>query len=134
MVLAITITSIWTPFLNEAIAERWFSWPNIVLLLPVPLLVVVCRFFLFRALLRQNDYMPFLYALGLFFLSFTGLGISLYPNIVPPSINIWEAASPDKSLSFLLVGTVVLVPMILAYTAYSYWVFRGKVGLDDGYH
>ena len=134
LVIAIAITSLWTPFLNEAIAERWFSWPNIAIFMPVPLLVAVFTFLLFRALLRQNEYMPFVYALGLFFLAFTGLGISLYPNIVPPSIDIWEAAAPDKSLTFLLVGTVVLVPMILAYTAYSYWVFRGKVRVEDGYH
>jgi len=63
-----------------------------------------------------------------------GLGVSFYPNLVPPSLPIAEAAAPDSSLRFLLVGTAVLIPMILAYTAYSYWVFRGKVRPGDGYH
>jgi len=60
--------------------------------------------------------------------------VSFYPNLVPPALTIAEAAAPDSSLMFLLVGAVVLIPMILAYTAYSYWVFRGKVRVGDGYH
>jgi cytochrome d ubiquinol oxidase subunit II len=67
-------------------------------------------------------------------LCFIGIGISFYPNIVPPSLTIVDAAAPDKSLKFALVGTVVLVPMILTYTAYAYWVFRGKVDPEEGYH
>ena len=78
--------------------------------------------------------MPFLAAIGLFVLGFAGIGISFYPHIVPPSLTIWEAAAPDSSLEFALVGTVVLVPIILAYTAYAYYVFRGKVRPADGYH
>ena len=77
---------------------------------------------------------PFFAALSLFVLSYIGLGISFYPYIVPPSITIWSAAAPDTSLKFLLVGAVVLVPLILAYTAWSYWVFRGKVDPEAGYH
>ena len=70
----------------------------------------------------------------MFVLSFIGLGISFYPYIVPPGLTIAEAAAPDESLWFLLAGAAVLVPMILAYTAYAYWVFRGKVDPDEGYH
>ena len=67
-------------------------------------------------------------------MSFIGLGISFYPYIVPHAITIWDAAAPDESLLFLLVGAAVLIPAILAYTAYAYWVFRGKVDTAGGYH
>jgi cytochrome d ubiquinol oxidase subunit II len=82
----------------------------------------------------RRDAQPFLAALGIFILSFVGLGISFYPFIVPPSLTIREAAAPDASLAFILVGTVILVPAILAYTAFAYWVFRGKVDAAGGYH
>ena len=72
--------------------------------------------------------------MGLFVLSYIGLGISFYPYIVPPSVTIWDAAAPDNSLRFLLIGASVLIPIILAYTAYAYWVFRGKVDPHSGYH
>ena len=87
-----------------------------------------------RGLLDRREASPFLASLGLFVLCFVGLGVSFYPHIVPNSITIWEAASPRESLAFLLAGTVVLVPIILAYTGYSYWVFRGKVNAQGGYH
>ena len=81
-----------------------------------------------------KDVQPFFAASGFFVLSFIGIGISFYPMIVPPSLTIWQAAAPDESLAFALVGAVVLLPLILAYTAYSYWVFRGKINPDEGYH
>jgi cytochrome d ubiquinol oxidase subunit II len=71
--------------------------------------------------------------LGLFGLSYLGLGISLYPFVVPRTVTIWQAASPDSTLGFLLVGAAILLPIIIAYTAYAYWIFRGKVG-KTGYH
>jgi cytochrome d ubiquinol oxidase subunit II len=89
---------------------------------------------LFSGLNAGKDGQPFLAALSLFVLCFIGIGISFYPNIVPPSLTIAEAAAPDESLWFALVGTLVLVPMILAYTAYAYWVFRGKIDPAEGYH
>ena len=89
---------------------------------------------LLKGLIERRETSPFLAALSLFVLSFVGIGISFYPNIVPHSVTIWAAAAPDNSLSFLLVGAVVLVPLILGYTAYSYWVFRGKVRSVGGYH
>jgi len=131
---AIGIVSLWTPLLNEAIAERWFSWPNIVLLSPMPLLVATAAFALYRAIVKRLEVQPFVLSLLLFLLSFVGLAVSLYPNAIPPDISIWEAAAPDASLGFLLVGALVLLPIILAYTAYSYWVFRGKVRATDHYH
>jgi cytochrome d ubiquinol oxidase subunit II len=130
---AIVAVSVWTPFLNLSYAMRWFSMPNVLYLSPVPLLVAATAWALWRSLGR-NDVQPFVCALLLFVLSFVGLAISLYPYLVPPEITIYEAAGPPESLSFLLAGAVVLLPIILAYTAYSYWVFRGKVRAGEGYH
>lgn len=131
--LLIGVVSLWTPFLNERFMERWFAWPQTLYVLPVPLLVAACAAALFTGLRKGYELMPFLASLGLFVLSFIGLCISFFPYIVPSSVTIWEAAAPDNSLRFLLAGSLVLLPMILAYTAYSYWVFRGKVG-SSGYH
>ena len=132
--ILIGIVSAWTPFLSDVYMERWFSWPHILLAIPVPLLVMLMAYLLLNGLRNRRELSPFLAAQGLFVLSFIGLGISFYPYIVPNSVTIWEAAAPDNSLKFLLVGALVLIPMILAYTAYSYWVFRGKVNTHGGYH
>jgi len=126
--------SLWTPFLSPIYADRWFAWPQILLGIPVPLLVLLAGYVLWAGLRDRREVAPFLAAQSLFILSFAGLGISFYPNIVPHSVSIWDAAAPDNSLSFLLVGAVVLIPLILTYTAYSYWVFRGKVKSIGGYH
>ena len=126
--------SLWTPLMNAQFMARWFAWPALLYTAPVPLLVALAALVLFAGLARGRDASPFLAALVLFVLSYIGLGISFYPYIVPPSITIWSAAAPDASLGFLLVGAVVLVPLILAYTAWSYWVFRGKIDPEAGYH
>ena len=126
--------SLWTPFLQPGYFTKWFAWPTMIFSGIVPVLVAICAYGLYSGLRDKTDYRPFLSALGLFVLSFIGIGISFYPFIVPPSLTIWDAAAPDKSLRFLLVGALVLIPMILAYTAYSYWVFRGKTDPSDGYH
>lgn len=130
----IAAVSIWTPFLNPLFLQRWLAWPALLYTAPVPILVVGCAFAYFEGLRRELDYAPFLAALGLFIVSFIGLGISFYPYILPPTITIWMAASPDISLRFMLVGASVLIPLILLYTAVSYWVFRGKVDTAGGYH
>ncbi len=127
--------SLWTPFLKEAFRERWLGWPQIIYTAPVPILVAALAFILFRSLRDRREATPFLASLGLFVLSYIGIGISFYPYMVPTSVTIWEAAAPDNSLLFLLVGAVILIPIILTYTAYSYWVFRGKVNAHSGgYH
>jgi cytochrome d ubiquinol oxidase subunit II len=123
-----------TPFLEPQYLERWFALPNVFFTVWVPMLLLVAAYFFVRGLREERDAWPFLAAQSMFVLSFVGLGISFYPMIVPPSLTIEEAAAPDASLWFLLAGAVVLVPMILAYTAYAYWVFRGKVDPDHGYH
>jgi cytochrome d ubiquinol oxidase subunit II len=129
------VVSLWVPFLSPAIAQRWFSWPNIALLSPVPLLVAGVGFALYRAIRTADgrDAIPFLLTMALFLLGFGGLAISLWPNLIPPDITIYEAAAPRSSQVFLLVGMLILLPILLAYFAYTYWVFRGKVAEDVGY-
>ena len=127
--------SLWTPFLNGAYWARWFAWPQVLYAAPVPLMVAAAAFGLYRGLRDERSLSPFLSAQALFVLSYVGIAISFYPYIVPNSITIWQAAAPDKSLAFLAVGASALIPLILAYTAYSYWVFRGKVNAHaGGYH
>jgi len=130
----IGVVSLWTPFLEPIYFERWFGWPTALFSAFVPLLLAVCAFGLWHGLTHDRHLQPFLSALGLFVLCFAGIGISFYPYIVPGALTIAEAAAPNASLGFLLVGAVVLVPIILAYTGYAYWVFRGKVRPEDGYH
>jgi len=130
----IGVVSLWTPFLEPVYFERWFQWPTAFFSAFVPLLLAVCAFGLWQGLTANKHLQPFLSALGLFVLSFAGLGISFYPYVVPGALTIAEAAAPDSSLAFLLVGAVVLIPIILAYTGYAYWVFRGKVDPEEGYH
>ncbi len=130
----IGLVSLLTPFLNPVYLDHWFGWPNVIFSSIVPALVLGCAYLLFAGLRKEAHTQPFLAALGLFVLCYIGIGISFYPYMVPPSLTIWEAAAPDASLSFLLVGAAVLIPMILAYTSYAYWVFRGKVDPEQGYH
>jgi cytochrome d ubiquinol oxidase subunit II len=126
--------SLWTPFLDPIYFTRWFQWPTAYFSAIVPLLLAVCAFGLWQGLTTDKHLQPFLSALGLFVLSFAGLGISFYPYIVPGALTIEQAAAPDDSLGFLLAGALVLVPIILIYTGYAYWVFRGKVDPSEGYH
>ena len=125
--ILIGIVSLWTPFLDPVFMKRWFAFPAIVYVAPTPILVLVCAGLLYRGLRGEGAAVPFLATLGIFVLCYIGLGISFFPFIVPPSITIWQAAAPDDSLRFLLTGASVLIPLILAYTIYAYWVFRGKV-------
>ncbi|MFJ4392678.1 cytochrome d ubiquinol oxidase subunit II [Pseudomonas soli] len=134
LLVVIGIVSLWTPIAYPQIAERWFSMPNLVWFMPVPILVLVTFYGLLRAVARNANYTPFLLTLVLIFLGYSGLGISLWPNIIPPSISIWDAAAPPQSQGFMLVGTLFILPFILGYTYWSYYVFRGKVTHEDGYH
>jgi cytochrome d ubiquinol oxidase subunit II len=130
----IVVVSLWTPMLDPVFAARWFGWPGILLTSPVPILLALLAWSFWAGLSRRSDSRPFLSVLGWFVLCFAGLGVSMWPMIVPPSITIWQAAAPPESQAFLLVGTVVLLPLILGYTAYAYWVFRGKVKPGAHYH
>jgi cytochrome d ubiquinol oxidase subunit II len=130
----IALMSLWTPLAEPRIAERWFSWPNIVYFLPVPVLTVTLAVVLHRTLKRGAEVLPFVCSFGLFFLAFSGLIISLWPYIAPPSITLWDAAVAPAAQTFLLVGTLFLLPVILMHVAWSYWVFRGKVRGEHGAH
>jgi cytochrome d ubiquinol oxidase subunit II len=132
-IVAMAVVSAATPFLRDAYWMRWFAWPQVLFTAQVPVLVAIVTFVLFWSLRRGHHYTPFLMTLALFGLGLAGLGISLYPFVVPPSVSIWDAAAPDDSLKFMLPGVLIMVPIILAYTGYSYWVFRGKTG-HEGYH
>ncbi len=132
--LLIGMVSLMTPLLDPIYLARWFEMPNVLFTMWVPALLLVAALFFVRGLREGRDAWPFLAVLSMFVLSFVGLVISFYPFMVPLSVTIWDAAAPDESLLFLLVGAVVLVPMIIGYTVYAYWVFRGKVDPAEGYH
>jgi cytochrome d ubiquinol oxidase subunit II len=132
--VAVAAVSLWTPFIDAHIAARWFSWPNIALLAPVPLITAGLVWYAWRSLNNRSEYAPFLAALGLFVMSYLGIAISLWPMIVPRHFTLEQAAASQSTQAFLLIGTLVLLPVILVYTGWSYWVFRGKVRSDIGYH
>lgn len=132
-VLALAAVSAATPFLDYEYWRRWFEMPQVLLTAQIPLLVAICTGFFFWSLRKGHEVLPFLMALALFLLGFIGLCISIFPYMVPRSITIWDAAAPHSSQLFMLVGAVFIIPLILAYTGWAYWVFRGKVG-TEGYH
>src|SRR5271166_798679 len=126
--------SLWTPWAKPQIAERWFSWPHIVIFAPVPIVTVLIAYWEWRSLNNRSEEAPFIGAVLLFVMSYLGIAISLFPLIVPYKFTLWDAASSQSTQAFFLVGTVFLLPIILMYTGWSYWVFRGKVRGDLGYH
>jgi cytochrome bd ubiquinol oxidase subunit II len=128
------IVSIWTPLAFERIAARWFSTPNIFFLWPVPLLTAFVALMAWRWLEERRDVLPFLASIAMFLLGYLGLVISAYPYLVPPALTIWQAAAAPASQLFMLVGTLILLPIILGYVVFVYWVFRGKVREGEGYH
>ena len=125
--------SLYNLFLFDQYRARWLDMPNILFASQVPLLTAIIAYFLFRALVKRREVAPFFLALALFLLGMAGLGVTMWPYVIPESVTIWDAAAPAKSQIFMLVGVAITLPLILAYTAWSYWVFRGKVGAE-GYH
>lgn len=134
LLAVIGVVSLWTPFEHPAIAARWFTFPNILFFSPVPILVLLTAWAILQTLQRDPHAAPFLLALFLLFLGYSGLGISLWPYIIPPDVTIRAAAAPPQSMGFTLVGALFIIPIILGYTAWSYYVFRGKVKAGEGYH
>ncbi len=129
----IALISLWTPIAQPAIAQRWFSLPNILFLWPVPLLTAFIAYVIWRTINGVREAVPFIGSILLFLLALLGLGISLFPYAVPRSITIWQAAASTPTLEFLGVGVLIIVPIILAYLAYAHWIFRGKTQPGMGY-
>jgi cytochrome d ubiquinol oxidase subunit II len=130
----IALVSLWTPLHIERIAVRWFSVPNFYILSQVPLATLLLAWLCWRGIRRGSTIGPFASAVSLFLLSFAGLVISNAPYLVPPSITLWDAAADPSSQVFFLVGAMILLPMILGYTVFVFWVFRGKLRPGEGYH
>jgi cytochrome bd ubiquinol oxidase subunit II len=133
MLGAIGAVSLWTPFLKQKYFDIWFTSPGWFATGLMPVAVAAIGWLLYRRLVKGHDAAPFALTLSLFGLSLVGLAISMWPDLIPGALSIWDAAAPERSQSFMLVGACVLVPIILAYTAWAYWVFRGKVA-HEGYH
>lgn len=134
LLLSIIVVSLWTPFAEQAIRDRWFSFPNLFFLAPIPLLTAALGLALLLSLKNRRERPPFVLSIGLFLLAYLGLAVSLWPYIVPRAITIWEAAAPPDTQIFLLVGVLMFLPLVLGYTIYTYRVFRGKVKPGDSYH
>ncbi|SBV37562.1 Cyanide-insensitive ubiquinol oxidase, subunit II [uncultured Stenotrophomonas sp.] len=129
------VVSICLPFLDSRVMARWFAGNNFWWLSPVPVLVAVNVWLLWKAAAHpRRDAHPFLLALALFALGYAGLLLGLWPWLVPPSLTLWQAAAPPSSQGFMLVGVACLLPLILGYTAWSWYVFRGKLQPGQGYH
>ncbi|MCP0914465.1 MULTISPECIES: cytochrome d ubiquinol oxidase subunit II [Legionella] len=125
--------SIWTPLHNPEIFARWYSVPNIFFLMPLPLLTAWMIILVWRNLANGNEHKPFVYSIIIFLCAYAGIGISVYPYLIPHEVTIWEAAAPDSTLIFILIGVVIMLPVLLGYTVYAYRVFWGKAG-HEGYH
>jgi cytochrome d ubiquinol oxidase subunit II len=130
----IAMVSVWTPLMHARVAERWFSVPNIYGFALVPLVTAAIAWITWRSLSRNADYVPFIGAMGLFAMCYLGLGISLFPYVVPYAVTLWDAAAVPSTQMFLLIGTLFLLPIIFMYLGWSYYVFRGKVTSHEGYH
>ncbi|HYM48371.1 MAG TPA: cytochrome d ubiquinol oxidase subunit II [Burkholderiaceae bacterium] len=134
LLAAIAVVSVWTPIAIPRIGARWFAMPNILYLSVVPLLTAASAWWCWRAIGRGASAQPFIAAVALFVLAYIGLIISNIPYLVPPTIDVWRAAAAPASQMFMLIGTVLLLPIVLGYTAFGYWVFRGKIDEKTGYH
>ena len=129
----IALISLWTPIAHPEIARRWFSMPNIFFLWPVPFVTALVAWIIWRSIDGVHEWVPFLFAIMLFLLALSGLGISLFPYAVPRSVTIWQAAASQATLEFVGVGVVIILPITLAYLGYAHWIFRGKASADHGY-
>ena len=134
LMAVVAVLCVWTALLHPEIANRWFSHAHIVIFGALLVLGLLALYGLLGTLRQHHSHWPFVFTLVLMFLGYIGLAFSIWPNIVPPSISLWDAASPLSSQLFILIGTLFILPIILMYTCWSYYVFRGKVRIGDGYH
>ncbi|RUR24275.1 cytochrome d ubiquinol oxidase subunit II [Legionella qingyii] len=130
----LVFVSIWTPLHSTEVFHRWYQFPNFLLLSPLPLITVLAIYLTWRNLSvnSNNERKPFIYSIIIFLCSYIGIAISVYPYLIPHQITIWEAAAPSSTLTFILVGVVIMLPILLAYTLYAYFLFRGKT--EEHYH
>jgi cytochrome d ubiquinol oxidase subunit II len=126
--------SLWTPLTQPRIADRWFSLPNFYFLWPVPVITALTVYLAWRWIEGKRDVLPFLATIVLFLLGFLGLVISNFPYLVPPTLTVWDTAAAPASQIFMLLGTLFLLPIILGYIGFIYWLFRGKVREGESYH
>ncbi|MBX9586609.1 MAG: cytochrome d ubiquinol oxidase subunit II [Gammaproteobacteria bacterium] len=127
IIASIGIVSLWTPFVHEAIFLRWFGNHNWLLLMILPYMCGITFLMFWYSIRKREENLPFLCSVGFFIYSYIGFLICLYPYIVPYKLTLWEAAAPNGSLYFMLFGTVIMLPILVLYTAYAYRVFKGKV-------
>ena len=126
------VISFWTPLVDEFVRDRWFS--NLFVIWMLPAGAMGCAYLILRAVRRRDEGLPFVATMGLFVFTYLGLLASKWPYVVPPDYTLYDAASAPESQAFLLIGVLFVIPVVLAYTAWTYWVFRGKVRVGDGYH
>lgn len=131
--ICLAIVSLWTPFIDPHIWHRWFSLPNLFYLLPLPIISILIIGYIWFTLNKRYHWQPLLFSIVLFLLAYLGFCISLWPYLIPYQVTFWQAASARSSLIFLLIGIVLLLPVLLAYTIYTYRVFRGKIITGEGY-
>jgi cytochrome d ubiquinol oxidase subunit II len=129
----VALVSIWTPIAFPHIGRRWFEWPNIAYLSPVPIVTALVAFGIWRHIERHSERRPFLLSIALFLLAFLGLGISLWPYAIPYQATVWQAAASPPTLLFVGIGAAIVLPIVLGYMAFAFRVFRGKTGTDTGY-
>ena len=132
-ILLMGAVSLYNIFLNPEYAARWLTAPEIYLAAPVPILTGIIALSMIHAIKKDRNSKPFWLSIALFFFGMAGLGVTMWPYVVPPGITIWDAAAPERSQIFMLIGVAITMPLIIGYTAWAYWVFRGKVS-DEGYH
>ncbi|MBP2151253.1 cytochrome d ubiquinol oxidase subunit II [Xanthobacter flavus] len=134
VIVLMGLVSLWTPLAFDRIATRWFSRPNIFFLAPVPIVTAALAYFVWHWLRTGREMLPFFGTIGLFVLGFAGLAISTFPYLVPPSLTVWQTAAAPPSQILMLFGVIFLLPVVLGYIVFVYWIFRGKVREGEGYH
>lgn len=132
VLVVFAIISLWTPFIDNLVWERWFGNLKIIWIFPV--LALLCAYAVFRSVQNRREGIPFVATIGIYVFTYLGLIVSKWPVIVPPNYTLWDAASAPESQLFLLIGVLFVIPVVLTYTAWTYWVFRGKVRIGEGYH
>jgi cytochrome d ubiquinol oxidase subunit II len=123
--LGVALVSLGTPFASETVRAKWFAFPNIVLLSPLPAGALLAGVLLFFSL-GKSDWKPFACAVAIDCIAFAGLAYSMFPYVVMDRLTIWQAAAHPSALKFLLVGAAIVLPFIAGYTLYVYRVFGGK--------